>query len=208
MFSNKIFHIIKWIFLVILFAFIILVIVRFFHYFDVKKNNEQILKIHSTKISMADVTGENLPVEPGDNADKTIQGIDSNKNGIRDDVEIAIFEEYPNSMKTRAVLLQYALALQMMVNQPFVNEEIATEVIREEDRANTCLSDQISPRKDPELSREYSDIEKIDLYSNFIKNKQFNTKDRENNRSTFLKKVRSFYDLEGVCDIDLSKLLN
>lgn len=208
MFSSKIFHIIKWIFLVILFAFIILVIVRFFNYFDVKKNNEQILKIHSTKINMSDVTGENLPIDPGINADKTIQGIDSNKNGIRDDVEIAIFKEYPDSMKTRAVLLQYALALQMETTQPFVNTMISTEVIREEDRANTCLSDQISPRKDFESSREYSDLEKIDLFSNFIKDKQFNTKERESNRNNFLKNVRSFSDLEGVCDIDLSKLPN
>ena len=208
MFSSKIFHIIKWIFLVILFAFIILVIIRFFNYFDVKKNNEQILKIHSTKISMSDVTGENLPIDPGINADKTIQGIDSNKNSIRDDVEIAIFKEYPDSMKTRAVLLQYALALQMETTQPFVNTMISTEVIREEDRANTCLSDQISPRKDPESSREYSDLEKIDLFSNFIKDKQFNTKERESNRNNFLKNVRSFSDLEGVCDIDLSKLPN
>ena len=45
-------------------------------------------------------------------------------------MELAIFKEYPNSAKTRAVLLQYALALQMEAVQPIVNKEtvIATSV--------------------------------------------------------------------------------
>ena len=37
---------------------------------------------------MDDVTGKNLPQDPGAEADKTIAGIDANKNGIRDDVEL------------------------------------------------------------------------------------------------------------------------
>ena len=65
--------------------------------------------------------GKNLPSDPGALADATVQGVDANQNGIRDDVELAVFKEYPNSAKTRAVLLQYALALQMEVIQPMVN---------------------------------------------------------------------------------------
>jgi hypothetical protein len=205
-FSHKILRIFTWAFLGLVGIFIILLIIRFFNYFEVEKVNNQILKIHSTKLNLSDVMGDNLPIEPGLDADKTIIGIDSNNNGIRDDVEIEIFKEYPDYAKTRAVLLQYALALQMETIQPFINTVNATELLKEESRASTCLSDVLVPRKDPESSRDYSDIEKIDSFINFIENKQFNTEDRKSNRNNFLKNVRSFSDLEDSCDIDLSKL--
>jgi len=207
-FSHKILRIFTWAFLGLVGIFIILLIIRFFNYFEVEKINNQILKIHSTKINVSDVMGDNLPIDPSLNADKTIIGIDSNNNGIRDDVEIEIFKEYPDSSKTRAVLLQYALTLQMETIQPFVNTINATELLREESRASTCLSDFLVPRKDPESSRDYNDIEKIDSFINFIENKQFNTESRKSNRNNFLKNVRSFSDLEDDCDIDLFKLPN
>ena len=207
-FSYKILRIFTWAFLGLVGIFIILLIIRFFNYFEVEKINNQILKIHSTKINVSDVMGDNLPIDPSLNADKTIIGIDSNNNGIRDDVEIEIFKEYPDSSKTRAVLLQYALTLQMETIQPFVNTINATELLREESRASTCLSDFLVPRKDPESSRDYNDIEKIDSFINFIENKQFNTESRKSNRNNFLKNVRSFSDLEDDCDIDLFKLPN
>ena len=207
-FSHKILRIFTWAFLGLVGIFIILLIIRFFNYFEEEKINNQILKIHSTKISMSDVMGDNLPIDPGIMANNTIVGIDSNNNSIRDDVEIDIFKEYPDSAKTRAVLLQYALSLQMATVQPFINTVNATEILRKESRADTCLSDILVPRKDPESSRDYSDIEKIDFFVNFIENKQFNTEDRKSNRNNFLKNVRSFSDLEDGCDIDLSKLPN
>lgn len=207
-FSHKILRIFTWAFLGLVGIFIILLIIRFFNYFEEEKINNQILKIHSTKINVSDVMGDNLPIDPSLNADKTIIGIDSNNNGIRDDVEIEIFKEYPDSSKTRAVLLQYALTLQMETIQPFVNTINATELLREESRASTCLSDFLVPRKDPESSRDYNDIEKIDSFINFIENKQFNTESRKSNRNNFLKNVRSFSDLEDDCDIDLFKLPN
>ena len=67
-----------------------------FHFYNLDKTNEQVAKIHNTKLTMDDVTGKNLPPDPGAEADKTIAGIDANKNGIRDDVELAIFKEYPD----------------------------------------------------------------------------------------------------------------
>lgn len=207
-FSRKIFRIFKWAFLGLVGLFIILIIIRFFNYFEVEKVNNQILKIHSTKINLSDVMGDNLPTENVLLADNTVVGIDSNNNGIRDDVEIAIFKEYPDSAKTRAVLLQYALTLQMATVQPVINTVNATEILREESRADTCLSDVLVPRKDPESGRDYSDIEKIDSYISFIENKQFNTEDRKSSRNNLLKNVRSFSDLEDSCDIDLSKLPN
>src|SRR3989344_8605528 len=109
----------KWTGLVILAVYVALVIYRGFVLWAEEKTNEQVAKIHATKLMLADVLGDNLPPAP-ENPDATVEGVDQNKNGIRDDVELAIFAEYPNSARTRTVLLQYALALQMEVTQELV----------------------------------------------------------------------------------------
>jgi len=208
-FFSPIFKIIKWIFLVLVGLFIILVIGRVIYRLNEAKTNEQVIKIHNTKLTLDDVMGKNLPPDPGALADATVQGVDANNNGIRDDVELAIFKEYPNSAKTRAVLLQYALALQMEVIQPIVNTKTATEIITEQGRADTCISDILVPRKTPESDRNYSDIEKIDVFVNFVKNRQFNTEERKLARMSFLESLRSYGNSTNkTCDIDISKLSN
>ena len=189
--------------------YFVLVIIRMFHFYNLDKTNEQVVKIHNTKLTMDDVIGNNLPPDPGAEADKTVAGVDFNKNGIRDDVELAIFKAYPNSAKTRAVLLQYALALQMEAVQEVVNKETVTEVVREQSRADACVADTLVPRKNPESSREYSDIEKIDAYIDFVKKRQLNTEARKKARTDFVEKIGSYSESENkVCDIDISMLSN
>ena len=130
-------------------------------------------------------------------------GIDANQNGIRDDVELAIFKEYPNSAKTRAVLLQYALALQMEVIQPIVNTETVTEVVREQSRAHYCVGE-ITSRDDIKKF-----IEIGDKLHEFIENKQRNTQERKKARRDFVEKIGSYNESENkVCDINLSTLPN
>lgn len=188
-------------------VFSIIVVLRVLY---VAKNTpEQVAKIHATKLTIDDVMGVNLPPNPGAEADKTVAGIDANENGIRDDVELAIFKEYPNSAKTRAVLLQYALALQMEMTLPILNRETATEVVREQSRAGSCIGDILIPRKSSESSRSYADVEKIFTFINLVKNKQLNTKAREESRNNFVKYVGGYSESENeVCDIDVSTLLN
>jgi len=185
-----------------------LVIIRMFHFYNLDKTNEQVAKIHNTKLTMDDVIGKNLPPDPGAEADKTIQGIDANKNGIRDDVELAIFKAYPDSAKTRAALLQYALALQMEAAQTVVNEEVVIATVQEEDRADICVADVLVPRKTPESAREYSDIEKIDTYINFVKKIQLNNEVRKKARTDFYEKIGSYNSLPRLCDFDYSLLPN
>ncbi len=168
-----------------------------------KNTPEQVAKIHATKLTMDDVMGVNLPPGPGADADKTIAGIDANKNGIRDDVELAIFKEYPNSAKTRAVLLQYALALQMEAILPILNRETVTEVVREQSRAHYCVGE-ITSRNDIKKF-----IEIGDKLHGLVENRQRNTPDREKNRKDFVKYVGSYSESENeVCDIDISTLTN
>src|SRR3989339_957407 len=199
---QKPFKILKWFFLILVGAFIVLVIARAFHFYNLDKTNAEVAKIHATKLTIDDVMGKNLPPDPGADANKTIAGIDANNNGIRDDVELAIFNTYPNSAKTRAVLLQYALVLQMQMTLPIVNKETATEVIREEDRAYQCIGE-IFSRNDMKKF-----IEDGDRLISFIEKRQLNTEERKNGRNLFVKKVRSYSSLDRICDIDYSKLSN
>ena len=113
--------ILGWTVIVLFILYVIAFIVRTPFIIQNKRTTAQVEKIHATKLQLSDVMGDNLPPDPGAEADKTIAGIDANQNGIRDDVELAVFKEYPDSAKTRAVLLQYALALQMEFTQPIVN---------------------------------------------------------------------------------------
>jgi len=201
--------ILKWTGIILGSAFVILVIVRAFYFYNLDKTNEQVEIIHATKLQLSDVMGENLPPDPGELADKTVAGVDANRNGIRDDVELAIFAKYPNSAKTRAVLLQYALALQMQFTQPIINTTTATEVITELSRADTCIADVLVPRKSLESSREYSDIEKINTFIEFVENEQLNTNSRQKAEEDFYKYLRSYGDSTNeVCDIDISELKN
>jgi hypothetical protein len=205
--AHKIFRIFCWAFLVLFILYAILVIVRVVHFFNLDKTNAQVEKIHNTKLTMEDVLGTNLPLDPGALADKTVAGVDANQNGIRDDVELAVFQAYPNSAKTRAVLLQYALALQMETIQSFVNTSVVTEIVTEEGRAHSCVGDTLVPRKSPESSRNSADVDKIYSYIDFIENIQFNTKERKDARNKFLEDLRSYGDSTNEkCDIDVSKL--
>ena len=170
---------------------------------DTEKTAEAVAKIHATKLTMADVIGENLLPETDTGLkDATIAGIDANQNGIRDDVELAIFKEYPNSAKTRAVLLQYALALQMEFIQPIVNKETVTEIVREQSRAYACVGEILS-RDDMKIY-----IENGSRLRLFVKSRQLNTDFRKVARDNFLENIGSYSPLNQVCDIDYSKLPN
>ncbi|MEK7624662.1 MAG: hypothetical protein AAB404_03030 [Patescibacteria group bacterium] len=185
----------------ILVLFVGLVIYRIPVVMEKQKTDEAVLRIHAQKITLDDVMGKNLPPDPGADADKTVQGIDVNQNGIRDDVELAIFREYPDSAKTRAVLLQYALALQMEATQKIVNKETVTEVVREQSRAYSCVGE-IFSRED---MNKY--IEESDKLNFFVSERQRNTPERKKARKDFVKNIGSYSESENeVCDINLSTL--
>jgi len=53
-----------------------------------------------------------LPPDPGEAGKATLAGIDSDNDGVRDDIEIAIYKRYPNDSLKRDALIQGAKALQ------------------------------------------------------------------------------------------------
>ena len=195
--------ILKWIAIIFVAVFVILFIFGEFRYFNKKKTEEAVEKIHNTKLALDDVMGKNLPPDPGAEADKTIAGIDANKNGIRDDVELAIFREYPNSAKTRAVLLQYALVLQMELTLPVLNTDTATALIEDNNnRAHICIWS-ISSRSDMEKF-----IVETEKNESFVEQLQFNTGQRKKTQDDFYEYVRSYSASNKGCDLDLATLPN
>jgi hypothetical protein len=57
----------------------------------------------------------NLPPDPGEEGKATLAGIDSDNDGVRDDLQRWIALTYPNSAKTRAALTQNAKAMQQFL---------------------------------------------------------------------------------------------
>lgn len=78
------------------------------------------------------------------NINKTLLGIDSNKNGIRDDVEVAIYNRYPTNKQMRQVAYQLAIADQKkleVVSKSPIDERAAKNVsINFTDKAVSCTN--------------------------------------------------------------------
>ena len=198
--QSKFFVVFKRIVFVLAGLFVIGVAIRIPAVMDKEKTAEQVAKIHATKLTLDDVLGKNLPPDPGAEADKTIAGLDVNGNGIRDDVELAIFKEYPNSAKTRAVLLQYALALQMEMTQPFLNTEVVTAVAEVGDRGHRCVG-QIFSRNNLDVY-----LENVQRLRSLVESKQINNGERKKYQEDFYKNLKSYSSPNESCDLDLATL--
>lgn len=183
-------------------AFIILLVGRGLYRLVDSRTQAQVEKIHATKLTLADVMGENLPPVP-ENPDVTVAGVDANANGIRDDVELAIFKEYPDSAKTRAVLLQYALALQMEVTQPALNAEIVEAIEEQKSRGHLCIGKVVS-RDDMTKF-----IATTDHLRTFVESRELNTESRVAAQEKFYNKLKSGeIPSFNLCDIDLGILVD
>jgi len=200
---NKILKIILkvifWILVVFIFLFVGLASLGFWHQAEIKKTNEAINRINNRVIDLSDVMGKNLPPKP-DQAlnDSTIAGIDVNNNGIRDDVELAIFEKYPNSAKIRAAELQYAQALQLELTEVF-NSETLVATIKKEDSAYFCIGNSIDNKELSLLKNKETEVESFVL----------NTNIRKNRKEEIFRKYMTTYSLPKTnCDINLNSLPN
>ena len=141
--SSKILKIGMWHVLVVAVSFVGLIIYRIPFVAEEERTAEAVARIQSQHLTLKDVTGENLPPTPEPIlVGATVEGIDANQNGIRDDVELAIFERYPNDIKIRAALLQYAMALQLELTEVF-NSETWVAVTQKISRGFGCIYDSI-----------------------------------------------------------------
>ena len=134
---------IKWPLLVLL-ALALVFIVLLFWRMQVLAGDEQtkvdVARIHATKLTWSDINGD-LPPEPDPVANNaTLSGVDSNNNGIRDDVERAIYAKYKDNKRVAIAALQYAKELQMEFTE-VRNSETLVAVIQEEGRGYSCVND-------------------------------------------------------------------
>lgn len=191
------------VFWIIFILWMIVTIIRMPEVLEKQRTKEIVEKIRETKLTIDDVMGKNLPPEPDSLLkDATVAGIDANNNGIRDDVELAIFKEHPNSAKMRAQLLQYALSLQITATVPFVNEEIATAWAQYSSKAYDCIGNELSKDNFKQL------LDETDRRINFIEKIQFNTQARKTIEEGFYANIRSHNIPRDGCDIDLFSLPN
>jgi len=164
-------------------------------YVNQQKTQSTVDIINNKKITLFDVFGNNLPPKPDQTAnDSTVEGIDANHNGIRDDVELAIFAQYPNSAKIRAAELQYAQALQLELTQVY-NSETLVATLKKEDLAYGCLAD--------------IDYDKLDNHKNEIRSLVINT-DLRRKKFNDIYNYMTGYGLDNGpnCNIDSSTLPN
>lgn len=162
---------------------------------DKEKTQKTIDFINSKKITLDDVMGKNLPPKPDQKLnDSTIGGIDANNNYIRDDVELAIFEKYPNDPKIRSAMLQYAQALQLELTQVY-SEKTFVPVLQKDNVAFFCLG-----RSD--IDKSLAAAEKKQEY---VKLLVFNTDAREDkNEEVYEKFMTSYMSLsDKKCDIEI-----
>ena len=85
-----------------------------------------------------DPPGNGLPPDPGEAGMATLEGIDSDQDGIRDDIQRYIALTYPDSQKTQAALRQFTFAFHKAILE---SPDKASALNNTEDmhRAQECL---------------------------------------------------------------------
>ncbi|MEJ2197722.1 MAG: hypothetical protein P8X54_04035, partial [Desulfuromonadales bacterium] len=82
----------------------------------------------------------NLPPDPGSAGDESIEGVDVNENGVRDDIERWIGLNYRNSEKTRMALTQAYYPIQnLMVHAKEGDRDSVYNDMDSYHRATECL---------------------------------------------------------------------
>src|SRR3989344_8547016 len=115
----------------------VLVVWRGFVLIGDDETKADVERIHATRLVWSDINGD-LPPEPDPTENNaTLVGVDSNSNGIRDDVERAIYLKYKDTPHVAIPLLQYAKELQMEFTEVY-NSETLIAVIQEESRGYSC----------------------------------------------------------------------
>src|SRR3989344_8234182 len=194
---HRAWRIIRWPLGVLVVLYIGVVIFSIPHALEKMKTEEVVARIHSQKLTIENVNGEHLPPPPDPvQVDATVEGVDANQNGIRDDVELAIFEKYPNDAKIRAAELQYAMALQMYLTEVF-NSETWVAASDQSSRGYACIS-KTHPRTNLD---EYFAI--IDGRTEEGEQAQFNTDSRRSARDSADKFTTSGgLDDQNYCDLN------
>jgi hypothetical protein len=133
-----------------------------------------------------EISNLNLPPDPGDAGRVTIEGIDSDSDGLRDDIQRFIFLHYTNEETTQNTLIDVATTLQNSFTSATKDEAIQTAELL--DRAAECLIYATSKRAG-ENQISLDTIENAQDIHNELLSQVVNTEDRLNaylNHQNFL----------------------
>ncbi|MFK7826726.1 MAG: hypothetical protein AB8G05_21470 [Oligoflexales bacterium] len=80
----------------------------------------------------------NLPPDPGKKGTETLMGVDSNNDGLRDDVQRWIYFNYPDEPLVRKALIQ--VAIDRMENFRYINDkEESIKASHKSGNSGNCL---------------------------------------------------------------------
>lgn len=197
-FLRKMWRLIRWPLAILAVAYVALVAWRIPGYSAEQKSKETVAFIRAQHLTLEDADGRHLPPPPDQaQMDATVAGVDANQNGIRDDVELAIFKKYPNSPYTRAAELQYAMALQNELVNVFDSASLVA-TLWQETRGYLCIDKAMPNIQDSVFNSRISEI----------KNLVFNNRVRLNKASEVKLRYMTSHanPSEGFCDVDVSLL--
>lgn len=181
----------RWVLLLVVVGFMALVVVRIPVVMQQKDTAATVAAIHAQRLTLSDVDGSNLPPEPSkDEVDATVAGVDANENGIRDDVELALFKKYPDDIALRAAALQYAMSEQQMLTQ-VINQDTWIAAAQMVSRGTACIFSVFNgapKRATAELS--------------YLQSLIVNTQGREESKNNAYKFTTSYADVDSAsCDL-------
>lgn len=144
--ARRAWRVLRWPVWTVLALYVALVAYRVPAMFDKQKTTAAVAFMQSQKLDWATATGKNVPDAPDEALNNaTLLGTDTNHNGIRDDVELAINKLHPNQAAVRAAELQYALELQLELSQVFNTDTWVAEA-KYEAHGIDCLVEAAHPQ--------------------------------------------------------------
>ena len=133
-----------------------------------------------------------IPEDPGDDGNKSLEGVDDNGNGVRDDVERLILEKLPENKALVQAAFDKAVVLQDIAITKFGDiekeerEKTALELAKELWEKDACL-DAVDFKL---YGYSYKERKKMNDFNRKLKSKVFNTAGRYDN----------FIDFNGLLD--------
>jgi len=126
----------------------------------------------SVTFSINEIDKEQLPPEPGSQGTNTVAGIDSNDNGVRDDVEIGIYQLHELNHENREILKTGAKAFQealtATLNEATQDNDNASEELA---KFAYCLTQHSSMDRRKALAQlktlQMNTPERVDAYSSY-----------------------------------------
>ncbi len=198
-FIKKLWRWVRWPFWITLGLGVVLFIVLIYMGRNKYLTDQAVAHIHAQRLTKEMVYAP-LPDEPKpEENNATLAGIDANHNGIRDDVERAIYFAHQDSPRVVAAQYQYAMELQHELTIVF-NSATWSAVSVDEDNGLSCIADVA-------FKAEGSTQDKISKSNAWIKEVEslvFNT-DLRKKKKQQTKKYETVFVTTGHegCDVDL-----